>query len=297
MEALLCDIQRFSIHDGPGIRTTLFFKGCPLACRWCQNPETISFGNEPVYSTVDCFSCGDCAEACPESAISTAGGSLELDRRICSRCLKCTEVCPTGALTPAAKKYTPGELLAEVLRDVDYYDGGGGITLSGGEPLSHPVFLKAFLPQVQEKGIHVAVETAGYVPAAHFDDLADFDDLFLFDLKVMDGERHRALTGRSNGLILDNLRRLVGRGGDVNVRMPLIPGINDDAANLEWTARLLDSLGLTAITLLPFHRLGEGKRVKIGVSGGPFSAVPPDAGKMAAAGRIFESRGIEVLST
>ncbi len=295
MEALLCDIQRFSIHDGPGIRTTLFFKGCPLACRWCQNPETISFGNEPFFTAAACLLCGDCAEACPESAISVEGDGLEFARSRCRNCLECTKVCPAGALAPAAQKFAPEALLAEVLKDIDYYGGGGGVTLSGGEPLAHPAFLKAFLPLVAERGIHVAVETAGHVPAAHLTEMADFVDLFLFDLKLIDGERHRSLTGRSNGLILENLDRLVRRGGNVNVRMPLIPGINDDEENLRLTARLLGSLGLPSITILPYHGLGLGKLVKVNAPFEPVSCLPPDAGQIAEASRFFESRGIGVV--
>jgi len=290
---LICDVQRFSVHDGPGIRTTIFFKGCPLACRWCQNPETIAFQNEPVYTASDCIGCGDCADACPNGAIEISNGSLHIDRSQCSACLKCTEVCPSGAMSPAARPYDAETLLGEACRDADYYGDTGGITLSGGEPLAHADFLAGFLPKAKRAGLHVTAETAGHVSSEKLRGLARFIDLFLYDLKAADDRRHRELTGRPNRLIIDNLKMLINEGRQVQVRMPLVPGHNDDERNLELTARLLKSLGVAVITLLPYHRLGQGKLLKVKPPYEPIESHPPSAAELDAVVDSFGLYGIE----
>ena len=160
--ALVCDVQRFSVHDGPGVRTTVFFKGCPLACRWCQNPETIGFANERMFTATDCIGCGDCTRTCPHDALRLVGGRPVLDADACQACLACTRACPSGALAPAARAVTPEGLLQEVLRDRAYYGPDGGVTLSGGEPLSQVAFLAAFLPLARSAGLQVVAQTAGH---------------------------------------------------------------------------------------------------------------------------------------
>ncbi len=292
-EVLVCDIQRFSIHDGPGIRTTVFFKGCPLSCRWCQNPETIAFDNEPVYSAETCILCGDCVNVCKNTAIEINGASLTLDRSRCETCMECTVECPSGAISPAARPYGTGALLREVSRDADYYGEDGGLTLSGGEPLVHWAFLTDFLTRAREAGLHIAAETAGHLPPDQLGRLAGLIDLFLFDLKSADEVRHRELTGRSNRLILENLKALVSRDHRVEVRMPVVPGHNDDEDNLVRTARILASLGIPSITLLPYHRLGEGKFVKVVAPYEPIVSHPPRAEEMNAAADIMKRAGIE----
>lgn len=292
-EVLVCDIQRFSVHDGPGIRTTVFFKGCPLACRWCQNPETIAFGNEPVYSAETCILCGDCATTCGSSAIEIRGSSLALDRSRCETCMECTEACPSGAMSPAARPYDADALLHEVSRDAHYYGEEGGLTLSGGEPLVHETFLTEFLPRAREAGLHIAAETAGHLPSEQLGRLAGLIDLFLFDLKSADEGRHKALTGRSNRLILENLKVLVSHDRRIEVRMPVVPGHNDDEDNLERTARILASLGLSSMTLLPYHRLGQGKFVKIEAPYEPIVSHPPSAEEMSAAAETIRRAGID----
>ena len=293
-EALACDVQRFSVHDGPGIRTTVFFKGCPLACQWCHNPEAVSYGNELVYSQTKCIRCGDCVPACPESAIELVRNGVDVDHRRCTDCLQCVEACPSSALSPAARSYTSESLLAEVLRDSDYFGSDGGITLSGGEPLIHVAFLKEFLPKAKASGLHIVAETAGYWPYEKLEPMLKLIDLFLFDVKVVDENRHRQLTGRSNKLILENLKRLVADGYNVRVRTPFVPGRNSDDGNLSKTADLLAGLGQSMIVLLPYHALGKEKLVKIGAPARPKDLREPSKEEIAAASTSFESRGIQV---
>lgn len=291
---LVCDVQRFSIHDGPGIRTTVFFKGCPLSCRWCHNPETISFKNQIVYSASECIGCGDCVSVCPHGAVRMTARGVETDFSRCTTCLACTDVCPGGARKAAATRYDADTLLEEVLRDADFYGEDGGITLSGGEPLVHPVFQSSFLTKAKQAGLHVIAETAGYWSYRRLRQVLDNIDLVYFDLKVIDEKRHRQLVGRSNAKILENLRRLAKDGRDVVVRLPLIPGLNDDEENLRQTAQIVVSLGLSSIVLLKYHPLGESKLVKMDTPIEPLGLKPMSDEQMRAAVAVFESHGLEV---
>ena len=292
---LVCDVQRFSIHDGPGIRTTVFFKGCPLACRWCHNPETISFKNQIVYSGSECIGCGDCVSVCPQRAITVTTNGVETDFSRCSSCFTCTDVCPGGARKAAATRYDADTLLAEVLRDADFYGDDGGITLSGGEPLVHPGFQSGFLMKAKQAGLHIIAETAGYWSYRRLRKVLQSIDLFYFDLKVIDETCHRELVGRSNTKIHENLRRLVEDGRKVAVRLPLIPGLNDDEENLRQTAQLVVSLGLSNIVLLKYHPLGESKLVKMDTPIEPLGLMPFSDEQMMAAVSVFESAGLDVM--
>jgi len=262
-KVLITDIQRFSIHDGPGIRTTIFFKGCPLLCSWCHNPETINFRNELVYTVNDCLLCGDCLKACTEKAITIDGKSLSINRNVCNLCFQCTEVCPSGALLPAANQFDNKMLVSEVLKDISWYKDGGGITLSGGEPLVQYAFLKEFLPMAKANGLHIAVETCGYWNYNLIEDILEMIDLFLFDIKLIDEKRHIQYIGKSNKTIIANLTALIKARRSVQLRMPVIPDINNDDNNLAKTCELIKSLKLDSIVLLPYHNFGEGKLLKI----------------------------------
>lgn len=295
-EALVCDIQRFSVHDGPGIRTTVFFKGCPLACQWCHNPETQRFRNEVVFSKEKCIGCGDCIPVCAESAIKLTKKGVELDHARCNDCMRCVDVCPSDAVLPAAKPYTSSNLIAEVLRDRDYYRPDGGISLSGGEPMIHADFLKEFLPKAKKAGLHVVAETSGYWVYEKLEPVLGLIDLFLYDLKVVDEVLHIESTGRPNSLILENMERLVSAGHNVEVRTPLIPGRNTSSDNLARTASLLIELGQKTITLLPYHSLGTDKLEKIGASIRPEDLRPPSSEEIASVTAYFESREVQVLA-
>ena len=273
----------------------MFFKGCPLSCRWCHNPEAISFANQPIYSVTDCIRCFECVSACPSKALKAGVQGIETDYERCTACLACADLCPAGARKAAADSYTSDRLLALVLRDMDFYGADGGVTLSGGEPLAHPRFLTSFLQSAKEAGLHVVVETAGHWSRQKVEPLLSGVDLVMFDVKVIDAERHLELTGVKNHLILGNLRWLLESGQDIIVRVPLIPGCNVDEENLLQTAQLLQELHLGSVTLLPYHRLGESKLDKFAAPIDSMGVAPLSDDEFNRARRLFESQGIEVL--
>jgi len=261
------NIQHYSIHDGPGIRTVVFLKGCPLACRWCCNPESISGKPELGFRQSLCNGCGQCLEPCPRKALSLADGtnSLEIDRFACDSCGICVQSCPRRALTIYGQRMTVGEVVDEVLKDAPFYRrSGGGVTISGGEPLRQPKFLLAILKACRQAGLHTAIETSGYCSSRTFSRVLAEVDLVLFDLKVMSEEEHLALTGRKNSLILNNARLLANSGCAVQPRMPLVPGMNDSTNNLTIIASFLQSIGVPSIELMPYHQFGRGKYVALG---------------------------------
>ncbi len=289
---LVCEVQRFSVHDGPGIRTTIFFKGCPLRCEWCHNPESLSFKNQPVYNAADCIRCGDCVDACKALALRLDAKGVHFDTALCTGCLDCTEACPSRARRPAARAYSPSTLLEAVLRDRDFYGEDGGITLSGGEPLAQGPFLEQFLPAAKAAGLHVLAETAGHWSWKGAAAALRHIDEFYFDIKAADQLRHEAITGRSNSLILQNLRRLLDDGYNVRVRMPLVVGRNADDENLEATAELLHSLAVTDLTLVPYHSMGESKLGKVDNPLQRLGLRAPTQDELGAAAGFLEVRGI-----
>jgi pyruvate formate lyase activating enzyme len=299
LQGLIFDIRKYTLHDGPGVRTTVFFKGCPLSCLWCCNPESQASRPELVWVAERCLGCDLCLAECPAGALKTAdAGAKAVDRERCERCGRCAERCPGEALNLIGRWVTVGEVLAEVMRDALYFESsGGGLTLSGGEPLAQPDFAAELLRRYkhEEKGESTAVETCGHVAWPVFERIAAEVDLFLFDIKHMDPAAHRRLTGRDNRLILENARRLAQAGRALVIRLPLIAGINDPRENLEATADFARSLpGVTRIDLLPYHRLGEPKyrRLEREYALGKLPSLPEE--RVAQVRRILERRGLEV---
>ncbi len=230
-------IQRFSTEDGPGIRTTLFFKGCPLKCPWCHNPEGMASQPEIVWQSSLCMGCGDCIPACPNQAIQPVDSRLVINRNRCRRCSTCVNTCPTGALELNGRTCDAPSLLDEVTKDRTFYEtSGGGITLSGGEPLLQHRFLSRFLPLCRQQGLHVALDTSGFAPAEWLEPLLEWIDLVLFDLKLIDPDEHLRLTGVPQDTVLSNLDLIVSRGLPVWVRTPVIPGFTDNPSNLRGLA-------------------------------------------------------------
>lgn len=293
--ALITDVQRFSVHDGPGIRTTIFFKGCGLRCRWCQNPETLSFENELVFSQERCIACGDCEKACPQKAIRFDNGPV-INYEQCDLCFKCAEACPARALEPAAREYSAADLVQEALKDREFYEPEGGVTLSGGEPLAHPAFLLELLPLLKKAGLHVVVETAGRVNLDPLAPVLPLVDLVLFDLKAADPELHRRLTGHDNRLILENLRRIIALKIPHQIRLPLIPGLNDAEPDLLALAQLLKSLNEPELFLLPYHRLGESKLKKLHTEQRPLGINSHNEAALKRCDQIFLAHGIKTRS-
>lgn len=293
-QALLSRVQRFSLHDGPGIRTTVFFKGCPLRCRWCQNPETLRPHAEIAFSAERCRGDGACARACPREAI--APGPDRVVRARCDACGRCVEACAFGALERVGRAVTAAELLAEVARDRKFYEAsGGGVTLSGGEPTLQMEFLGAFARACAGDGIRLALQTCGAFLWESFAQHLPLFELILFDLKLADPTDHRRETGAGSATIHDNARRLVEAGAKVRFRVPVVPGITDTEANLRGLAALLRGLGVGAVDLLSYHRLGEAKLPRLGFPLATLGIDPTAAAPAVAAARsLLRREGLEV---
>ncbi len=257
---LLLDVKRFAVHDGPGIRTTLFLKGCPLKCLWCHNPESISRVPELAFYAHKCVRCGECVTACPRKAHRMRHGEHEFLPEKCNACGACEARCLGGALRLFGKRIGVGEAVGMLLEDrLFYQESGGGVTLSGGEPLLQGVFCREVLAEMKKEGIHTAVDTCGFVRWEAFERVLPLTDLFLFDVKHADSAGHRKLTGQGNELILENLRRLSGRNARIEIRMPLVPGCNDSPENIRRTGELLGSLSVEKVRLLRYNPLARSK--------------------------------------
>jgi pyruvate formate lyase activating enzyme len=267
------NIQRYSIHDGAGIRTLVFLKGCPLRCLWCSNPESQHGQPELGWIAARCAgadTCGaPCVAACPLGAITPdAAGKMVLDRRRCDACGKCAEVCIQEALKLVGRDMTVDQVLKEIEKDRPFYRrSGGGVTIGGGEPLTQPRFTADLLEAAQEEYLHTAIETSGYASWPHLENVLRHVDLLHFDLKHMDPEQHQALTGQSNALILDNLRKVlsVKEPQDVIIRIPLIPGCNDSIENISASAQFVAELGFAQMELISYHRFGVSKYEQYGL--------------------------------
>lgn len=262
--ALISHISRGSFHDGTGIRTVVYFMGCGLRCKWCHNPETFKTEQVVMHMPVKCIHCGACVEVCPEHHV-IKGNDLEFLRDGCVLCGRCTDACPTGALSLCGKQMTVNDVLAVIRKDKHYYDeSGGGVTLSGGECLLHSEFCANLLKNCHEEGIHTTIESALYVPWEAVQAALPYLDHLFADMKLPDGERHKAWTGQDNTLILSNLSRIIELGNPVTVRIPLIPTVNDSLDDMDAFAALMADVGVTDVELLRYNYLAEGKYDSVG---------------------------------
>jgi pyruvate formate lyase activating enzyme len=267
---MIFDIKRFSIHDGPGIRSTVFFKGCPLRCAWCHNPESQSNEPELIVRPDRCLACGDCVTACPHGAPQLVEGVMTQDWSRCQGEGACVGVCIPGAREMIGREISAQEIVKEVLRDrVFYQESGGGVTFSGGEPLNQPDFLEDSLRLCKEAGLHTALDTCGSESWEVLERQLPYLDLVLYDLKTLDDDTHLRTTGVSNHLIMENFRRLVESEVAIEVRRPVIPGVNDTENEIDRLAEFIGSQnGKIMITLLPYHALSADKYTRLGREGG-----------------------------
>ncbi len=260
MEAVVFNLQKFCIHDGPGIRTTIFFKGCPLSCLWCANPESQNARPEIIRDAEKCVQCLSCAEICPNDAMVVQSKKVQYHMENCTHCGRCVQFCPTGAIELCGKTYTLNEIMIEVLKDREFYeDSGGGVTFSGGEFLLQPDFVIALAEELHQHGIHVAAETSGFTVPEVFARVLRHIDLVLFDMKHYDRDKHRKTVGADPALIWQNLKLVLNSKKELMVRIPVIPGINDSLADAAGFAEKLKEFKQRRVQLLPFHQLGQKK--------------------------------------
>lgn len=295
-EGLVFDIKRFAINDGPGIRLTIFLKGCPLACQWCHNPESISPEVQKMYTPAKCIGCGECVAACPLEACELTPDGIVTETEICNTCGLCAEACPAKATEMSGQFETIADIMETIKRERPFFDqSGGGVTFSGGEPLLYPDFLKQVLDACGELGIHRTIDTSGLVPKRRILEIAKRTDLFLYDLKLMDSRKHKTWTGTGNQGILENLTALAEAGADIEIRIPLITGVNADEDNIEATAAFVANLPgpPKKIRLLPYHDVAGAKLAKLGEDYQPADISTPSEEAITRVIRQFTAQGLD----
>lgn len=265
--SLIINIQKCSIHDGPGIRTTVFFKGCPLECAWCHNPESQSYKKEVLYNEEKCSRCETCIKKCPHDAIYKEEKYIYLEKNKCQLCETCLDYCINNAREIVGNNYKIKDLVKEIEKDMIFYEQSkGGVTLSGGEVMAQDIgYIESIVSACKEKGINVAIDTCGYATFENYEKILPYVDLFLYDIKLIDNEKHKKFTGKSNELILNNLKKLSKKKANINVRIPLIEGVNVDEENIEVLKiiEFLKNTNVENVNLLPYHNIGIHKYKKL----------------------------------
>jgi pyruvate formate lyase activating enzyme len=294
MKGIVFNIQRYSLDDGPGIRTTVFLKGCPLRCLWCSNPESQNSFPEVAHRDSICNKCGECVKVCDREAITVDEEGVHINRKLCSNCGKCVDVCVPQALKVFGKEMSIEEVMEEIRKDTNFYrESGGGMTVSGGEPLIQDDFMMELLKRCQEEGIHTCLDTSGYASRESLQKVLPYTLLVLFDMKHIDPVAHRRLTGFSNKLIINNLKFIVSTGIPLIIRMPLIPGYNDSNGVITGIARLISSIDESKeIELLPYHNYGMGKYKMLDRHYKLDKLQRPEDAKLKTAKEIIDSFGI-----
>ncbi len=290
------DIKKYAIHDGPGIRTTVFFKGCPLSCWWCHNPESLSMATQRLYRPERCIGCNECLAACSNGAIEELEGQPHWTAAACRYCRTCATACPAEAVEFIGKTMTVDEVIAEITKDTLFYDqSSGGVTISGGEPLMQPSFLMQLLDACGKLALHRTLDTSGHVDTRTLLEAATRVDLFLYDLKHMDPEKHYRYTGVANDTILTNLKQLSRQGARIIIRLPVIPGINADEENIDRTGSFVASLvGVTGIHILPYHCAADAKYKNLDLKNKATDVQRPSEDLIASVARHLESYNLEV---
>lgn len=294
---LVFDFKHYAIHDGPGIRTTVFLKGCPLSCVWCHNPEGLSPNIEKMYTAAKCIGCRQCVEICPQKACTITPDGIKTDKELCFVCGQCAEQCPAKATEMSGRPETVESIMNILEKEIIFFDqSGGGVTFSGGEPLLFPEFLIMLLDACGERGIHRTVDTSGFAETDTLLKVAERVDLFLYDIKMMDSKKHQKYTGVDNKIILHNLRVLAESGANIFIRIPLIKGINDDENNIEETAVLINTLpgDKKQVELLPYHNIAGHKHLKLGRIYDLHSLAPPTRDRQEQIIAKFKEYGIPV---
>ena len=299
---IVTDFKKFAVHDGDGIRTTVFLKGCPLSCVWCHNPESIRRKPQLAFYAEKCTFCGECAKVC-ENGAQIIKSDLQnaplhiIDREKCVVCGKCAKVCLSGALKVFGREMSVDDVMKIVREDKIFYESsGGGMTLSGGEPTSQPGFSLALLMAAKAEGIDTALDTCGFAPREVYSELMPYVDKFLYDIKHIMPEGHRRCTGRDNRLILENLRFLSDSGARIEIRMPFVPGFNDDDETLNGIGKLFSGVRITKMKLLPYHSYAKSKYDALGMADTLPKVEPPEKASLEAAAGIFRGYGIDVVT-
>lgn len=298
MDPLIFDIKRYAINDGPGIRMTIFTKGCPLSCVWCHNPESQSPHGQKMYTADKCIGCQSCVDACPENACELTPNGIVTDPELCTVCGACADVCPTKASEVTGRRMSRDEVFAKIENERVFFDSsGGGVTFSGGEPLQHTDYLIEMLDELGARGIHRVVDTTGLTKTETLLKVASRTDHFLYDLKLMDSTKHKAWTGVPNEKILENLEILAETGATINIRIPLIKGVNADEENIRATAEFVANLAgeKKIVNLLPYHNIASRKYQKLGGEYDATGMETPSEAEQQRCVEIFAEHGLEAI--